>query len=360
MNNALFFMNSPGPEGLFSLCKRSSEDSPDTRTYSVTGGVGISSHFIEKIASSLEKEGLVSQRFLNFYGEDGLDGVCFPEIDVYIFDGNISSFPMTMPDCRQYTVDLGVAAARKELFLNKALIEEGKREEEKYFSKAVKFLSTAVSVKNDIRQLTGDAVNTDKVERFVSRFVKREFGTTSSFSGREYFRMLTSVTPEGIMFPEETLASMCPKLYCIDDKTGTVSTLLVSLIRESALLCGFDVISLLSPFEKNKSPEHVIVPELGLGVITSNESHPYKGNAFKRVSSSRFFDSEKMKKHRARIRFNLNAEKELLNQASFLLGEGRKCRGEYFEIYSRSYDREKIKSLADEVTREILSFISCT
>lgn len=360
MNNALFFMNCPGPDGLFSLCEKSAEESMNTRTYSVTGGVGISARFIEEVASSLEKEGLVSQRFLNFYAEEGLDGVCFPEIDVYIFDGNMSSFPMTLPDCRQYTVDLGVAAERKELFLNKALIEEEKRQEEKYFLKAVKFLSTAVSVKNDIRHLTGDAVNADKVERFVSRFVKREFGTAATFSGKEYFRMLTSVTPDGIMFPEETLTSMCPKLHCIDDKTGTVSVLLVSLIRESALLCGFDVISLLSPFEKNKVAEHIIVPELGLGVITSNESHPYKGSVFKRISSSRFFDGEKMKKHRARIRFNLNAEKELLTQASFLLGESRKCRKEYFEIYSRSYDREKIKTLAESTTREILSFISCT
>lgn len=360
MNHALFFMNCPCDDGIFSLCERSAEESHNTRTYVVRGGIGISSGFIEKIASLAEKEGLISQRFLNFYGEDGLDGVYFPEIDVYIFDGNTFSFPMKLPDCRQYTVDLGVAANRKELFLNKALIEEAKREEEKYFSKAVKFLSTAKSVKNDIRQLTGSLVNADKVERFVSRFVKRELGTASAFSGREYFRILTAVTPEGVRLPEETLLSMCPKLYCIDDRTGTVSTLLVSLIRESALICGFDVINLISPFEENACPEHVIMPELGLGVITSNESHPYKGDAFRKVSASRFFDSEKMKKHRSRIRFNLGAEKELLNQASYLLGECRKYRKEYSEIYSRSYDMGKIKSLADEVTREILSFISCT
>ena len=360
MNNALFFMNGAGPEGLFSLCGRSAEDSPNTRTYSVVGGIGLSSRFIENITSSLEKEGLVSQRFLSFYGEEGLDGAFFPELDVYIFDGNTAQFVSKAADCRQYTIDLGVAADRKELFMNKALIEQGKAEEKKYFSKAVKFLSTASSVKDDIRNLAGNAVNTDKVERFVERFVKREFGSVSSLPGREYFRMLSAVTPDGVVMPEETIISMCPKLYCIDDKTGTASPLLVSLIRESALLCGFDVISLVSPFEKRGLPEHIIVPELGLGVITSNESHPYKGDAFKRISSYRFFESEKMKKHRSRIRFNLNAEKELIGQAAFLLGEARKIRQEYFEIYSRSYDKGKIKALADEVTREILSCISCT
>ncbi len=360
MNNALFFMNSVGPEGLFSLGGRSADDSPDTRTYSVVGGIGLSSRFIESVTASLEKEGIVSQRFLSFYGEDGLDGAFFPELDVYIFDGNAAPFVSKAADCRQYTVDLGMAANRKELFLNKALIEHGKAEEKKYFSKAVKFLSTACSVKDDIRNLAGNAVNTDKVERFVERFVKRELGTASSLPGREYLRMLSAVTPDGVIMPEETIISMCPKLYCIDDKTGTVSPLLVSLIRESALLCGFDVVSLVSPFEKRGFPEHIMVPELGLGVITSNESHPYKGDAFKRISSYRFFESEKMKKHRSRIRFNLNAQKELIGQAAFLLGEGRKFREEYFEVYSRSYDKKKIKTLANELTREILSYISCT
>lgn len=360
MNNALFFMNGIGPEGLFSLSGRCVEDSPDTRTYFVVGGVGLSSCFVKDVTVSLEKEGIVSQRFLNFYGEAGLDGAYFPELDVYIFDGNTMPFFRKSADCKQYIVDLGVAADRKELFMNKALIEQGKTDEKKYFSKALKFISTAASVKEDIRNLTGNAVNTDKVERFVSRFVKKEFGTKSALTGREYFRMLTAVTPDGVILPEETIIAMCPKLYCIDDKTGTVSPLLVSLIRESALLCGFDVISLVSPFEKSGFPEHVMIPELGLGVITSNESHSYKGDAFRRISSYRFFESEKMKKHRSRIRFNLNAQKELICQAAFLLGEGKKIREEYNEVYSRGYDRAKIKTLADELTREILSYISCT
>lgn len=360
MNNALFFMNGIGPEGLFSLSGKSAEALHDTRTYSVVGGIGLSSRFIETVTASLEKEGIMSQRFPCFYGEEGLDGAFFPELNVYIFDGNTARFSAGAVDCRHYTVDLGAAADRKELFLNKALIEQEKAEEKKYFSKAVRFISTAASVKEDIRNLTGNAVNADKTERFVSRFVKKELGTASSLHGREYFRMLTAVTPEGVALAEKTVLSLCPKLYCIDDKAGTVSPLLISQISESALLCGFDVISCISPFEKSGLPEHVMIPELGLGVITSNGSHPYKGEAFRRISACRFFESEKMKKHRSRIRFNLNAQKELICQASFLLGEARKSRQAYFDIYSESYDREKIKTLAAELTREILSYISCT
>ncbi len=359
-NPVNFYVNTIGPDGFFSVCKNAAEDTDNTRVFLVRGGVSECSDFIGRVCSDIEKEGLFSQKFISFYGQESLDGAYFPDADVYIFDGNRTDFQISMPDCRQYTVDLGEAACKKELFLNKTLIYQAMKEEKKFLEKAVRFLSTVKSVGDDILRLSGDAVNTDKIERFVSRFIKKELGTLSSFTGREYFRILASVTPDGISFPENTLVRMCPKLYCIDDKTGAVASLLISQIRESAMLCGFDVVSLLSPFNRKSFPEHIIVPEIGLGVITSNQCHRYTGEAFRRVSASRFLDGEKMKKHRSRINFNLTAEKELLNQAFYLLGEAKKCREEYLEIYSRSYDREKINSLAEKTTREILSFISCT
>ncbi|MBQ7956414.1 MAG: hypothetical protein IJ279_00130 [Clostridia bacterium] len=356
-----FYISALTSDGFSSLAEKCAEDNQNTRTFLVRGGVSECAGFIENVSAMLEKEGLYSQRFLNPLDSNLADGAYFPDVDVYIFNGNFTNaFNPGMPDCRQYTVNLGVAAKKKELFLNKALIHENMEKEKKYLSKAVRFLATVKSVSADTVRLSCDAVNAEKIERFVSRFVKREFGTISSFSGKEYFRYLTAVTPQGIGFARNTLTKMCPKLYCIDDKIGFVSSLLVSQIRESAMLCGFDVVSLLSPLDKENRPEHIIVPELGLGVITSNDIHPYTGECLKRVNASRFLDNEKMKKHKTRIKFNQNAEKELLLQTFHLMEEAKKYREEYFEIYSRSFDKEKIQSLEKETVREILSYLSCT
>ncbi len=360
-DSVCFYISALTPYGYYSLADKCMEDTYNTRSFFVVGGVSESAEFIKNICLSLEKEGLFSQRFLSPFDSDCFDGAYFPDVDVYIFNGNCPNRPeLRMPDCRQYTIDLGSAANKKELFLNKALIKQEIDNEEKYISKAIRFLSTVKSVCDDNLHLACSAVNAEKAERFVSRFIKREFGTISSFSGKEYFRFLSAVTPQGIDFPEGTLIKMCPKLYCIDDKIGLVSSLLISQLRESALLCGFDVVSMVSPFSEKKSPEHIFVPELGLGIITSDEIHPYKGECFKRISSQRFLDGEKMKKHKARIKFNLSAQKELLQQAFHLLDEAKKCREEYSEIYSRSYNKEKIQSLEKETVKEILSYLSCT
>lgn len=359
-NSADFYIDSISPRGFFSLCGKCAEETDSTRSFFVHGCVSECGSFIAQVVSLALKEGIYVQKFLNFYDSSKLDGAYFPDADVYIFDANRNSVLPSMPDCRQYTVDLGVCCDRKELFLNKALIKEAMEKENEYITKAVRFLSTVQSVKEDTARLSCEAVNTDKVERFVSRFVKREFGTYSPCLGREYFRMLTSFTPNGIEFPQNTLVSMCPKLYCIDDKTDFISSLLISQIRENALICGFDVISLVSPLKTEKSPEHIIVPELGLGIITSNECHKYKGDCFKRVSSTRFLDSEKIKKHKARIGFNLSAEKELLNQAYYLIGKAHESCEQYFEIYSRSVDKSRTEEIAADLKNEILSLISCT
>ena len=360
-NAASFYSGSLTPDGFYSVCSACAEDTCNTRTFIVRGGVSESASFIENVGKSLEKEGLYLQKFRNSFSPENLDGVYLPDVDVYIFDGNVhNNFVMSMPDSRQYFVDLSSAANRKELFLNKAIIREAMENEKKYIKKSVRFLSAVKSVTRDTQSLACDAVNAEKVERFVARFVKKELGSLSSFSGKEYFRFLTSITPQGVNFPENTLANMCPKVYCIDDKIGTVSSLLISQIRESTLLCGFDVISMISPFDPKGTPEHIFIPELGIGIITSDDIHHYKGDCFRRISTLRFLDGEKMKKHKSRIRFNIAARKELLNQAYFLLGEAEKYRNEYSEIYSRSFDKEKIQSLEKETVKEILTYFSCT
>ena len=241
-DSVYFYTDAVTPEGIFSLCKICSEDTSSTRTFLVRGSLNERFSFVENVCTSLEKEGIFSQKFLNVFDLQKLDGVYFPDIDVYLFS---SDFPLTMPDVRQYTIDLGIAANKKELFLNKELIREAQEREKKYIKKSAKFLLTARSVMEDNARLAGDCVNAEKIERFVSRFVKREFGTASSFSGKEYFRFLTAVTPSGCSFPESTLTNMCPKLYCIDDKLGFTSSLLMSQLRESALICGFDVINMV-------------------------------------------------------------------------------------------------------------------
>ncbi len=361
-NAATFYSGSLTPDGFFSVSSVCAEDSHNTRTFVVRGGVSESASFIGNVCTQLEKEGLYMQKFRNSFAPESLDGAYLPDVDVYIFDGNLhNSFIMSMPDSRQYSVDLSAAANKKELYLNKAIIREAMDNEKKYKEKAVRFLSAVKSVSNDTQRLASDAVNAEKIERFVARFVKKELGSLSSFSGKEYFRFLTSITPQGVSFPENTLVSMCPKIYCIDDKIGTVSELLISQIRESTLLCGFDVVNMLSPLKTQcTTPEHIFIPELGVGIITSNEIHHYRGECFRKVSSARFLDGEKMKKHKSRIRFNISARKELLNQAYFLLGEAKKHRDEYFEVYSRSFDKEKIQSLEKETVKEILTYFSCT
>ena len=356
-NPVYFYVNSIGPDGLFSVNAHCAQDTNETRVYLVRGGVSESGKFIEDVALSLEKEGLFSQRFLSFYA-NATDGAYFPDIDVYIFDANTNFFKPSMIDCTHYTVDLGSCADKRMLFHNRFLISDAMEKEKNFLAKSVKFFSAVKSAKEDIERLSAEAVNAEKVERFVSRFVKRELGSLSAFSGKEYLRILTPPTADGIFFPENTLVKMCPKLYCIDDRTGAVSGLLISQIRESALLCGFDVISLLTPF--SQKAEHLFIPEIGLGIITSDDFHRYTGDCFKRISYTRFVESEKIKKHKSRIKFNVDAKKELLTQGCYLMGEAKKCREEYLEVYSRSYNREKIKSLADDTAREIKSFINYT
>ena len=105
-----------------------------------------------------------------------------------------------MPDCTHYTVDLGVCSDRKMLFNNRFLISEAMEKEKIFLSKATRFFSAVKSAGDDINRLSSETVNAEKVERFVSRFIKRELGLVPD-SVEQYVKELpgTDTAKEGYL-----------------------------------------------------------------------------------------------------------------------------------------------------------------
>lgn len=53
-------------------------------------------------------------------------------------------------------------------------------------------------------------------------------GSKSDQSGRETRRFLSALTPEGMVCFTETLQTLCPRLYAIEDDHGAASSLLMA------------------------------------------------------------------------------------------------------------------------------------
>jgi hypothetical protein len=225
-----------------------------------------------------------------------------------------------------------------------------------------RFLSAAASLVGDTYRLALEAVNTAKLSAYCARLCERELkplGNPNAFGGGyESVRFLSAVTNKGPVTFTDTAKKLCERVYLVKDEYGAVSRLLLNRVRSAALEAGYRVISCycpLSPFEKL---EHLFIPQLKLGFMTSNRFHDFSESidAYRYVNSLRFSDQQKLKAVKRRVAFNRKAAAGMLTQAAELLAEAKKLHDELETYYIAATDFQKTDTLTIRVLDKLLLF----
>lgn len=349
------YLSAQTADGLKSFFESVYEPFCGRRYFLVTGASGkIRSDFISSVAETVGKEGFHRETVLSAFDSEKIDGVIFDEIDVCICDisamGNID---FSVCDCAQYIVDLGETCDRTALYEKREEIFSVRDDVESHLCKCRKFLGAALSMSDDTRRIVGKSLNAEKLEKFVARFVRKEFGTVSQNSGKLSKRLISALSPEGIATQYDTIKSACARIYVLDDEFDIVSDALINQIKDAAVLCGYDVILCPDCIDPEKS-RHVIIPQLSLCFFTSDSLCKWDDEYTKKVNYTRFVDRETVKCHKNRIRFNNDAIEELICQASVNL-EIVKCDFDRLDdIYDGYCEKEKINEYVENTTDQIL------
>lgn len=320
--------------------------SEQTRTY-----------FIEKLSEIISKEGYMSENIISCYDNCKKEGVIFHDIGTYVLDGKSeNSISGIIFDCNEYIVNLSQACDRKKLYESRKEIFSLYDCIKKHESRCQKFLCAAYSMQEDTQRLIGKSLNAEKLEKFITRFVRKEFGSFSEKSGKISKRFLSSINLTPCEALIETVKQLCSRIYILDDKYDVVSDTLINQLKDAACACGFDVILFLDHINSNRA-RHIIIPELSLCFFTSDDLSLWNNEYTKKISFTRFVDRETIKKHKNRLRFNSNAVKELVYQAAINLAEIRKIKSKMDEIYDRYTNKEKIDEFIEKTADEILSSV---
>lgn len=320
--------------------------SEQTRTY-----------FVEKLSEIISKEGFMSENIVSCYDDRKKEGVIFHDIDTYVIDGkkenNVSGIIF---DCNEYIVNLSQACDRKELYERRKEFFSLYDCVKKHESRCQKFLCAAYSMQEDTQRLIGKSLNAEKLEKFITRFVRKEFGSFSEKSGKISKRFLTSLNLTSCTTLIETVKQLCSRIYILDDKYDVVSDALINQLKDAASVCGFDVILFLDHINSERA-RHIIIPELSLCFFTSDDLVSWTDEYTRKISFTRFVDREIIKKHKNRLRFNSNAVKELVYQASINVSEIKKIKRKTDEIYDQCTDKDLVDELVEKTADEILSSV---
>lgn len=356
MGSIKYFLGCSSPEGFHSFFGELCPTHSGGYTYIIKGGPGTGkSSLMKRINSALIDAGIETELIYCSSDPASLDGVYAPALNCWIADG---TSPHTLepkyPGAAQEIVDLGrfwdkdILRSRADEVI--ALTDENAA----CHRRCRRFLEASALLREDILRLTLGCTDTAKIKRAASRIASREFGRPTGRIGEESHRMISAVTPDGITFFADTVRQLCERIYIIEDDNIASSAALLSLLRGYALSGGHDIITSPSPLSPDGEPEHLLIPDLSLGFVTSNRLHPAEFDGAIKINSSRFTDRTALRRHMSRLNFTKKAYGEFIGEAVNSLASAKSIHDDLESIYISAMDFSHMDELAKSIAEDML------
>ncbi len=352
----IFFLGAHAPGGFVSNFDSLYGMAKDYRVFILKGGPGTGkSGLIKRIANELLEDDPSVMLIPCASDPASLDGVIFPSLGVSVADGTEPHVlePKTI-GIFDSIVNVGEFLDTKKLFKQRDAILPLISANKELHARASRYITAAGSLLGDSFRIAMNCTDSEKVLRYASSLCKKEFHQSGKGKtpGREISMFLSSITPDGPVFFEESLHLLAKKIYAIEDPYGASSRMLLSAIRAVALESGYDIIACPCPMAPNDKLDHLIIPGLSLAFSTSNHYHAVS-DYHQRIHARRFTETAALRGKKQHLSFNKRAVKELLSGASEILEQAREVHGEIEEYYINAMDFTGVDALTGRLVRQI-------
>ena len=192
-----------------------------------------------------------------------------------------------------------------------------------------------------------------KVMKLAQKLAQKELPDKKSGAGTERKRLLSAITPKGILSYTTSATAICDRVYVIYDEHAAASRVLLGALRSFALDNGYDIYSCYCPLAQRDKLEHLFIPELKLGFVTQNSYIDFDIQPYRVIHSLRFTDKEKLKLKKQRMSFNKRAAKEILQEAVKSLQTAKQLHDELEQIYRLGIDFTQVEKIQKKVISEM-------
>lgn len=325
------------------------------RVYIIKGGAGTGkSTFMKKIADRGERDGFFVERIYCSSDPNSLDGVKIEEMNFCVIDGTSPHVAdPVFPGASENIINLSEFWDKEKLYERREKIKALSLENSLYHRKASLYISSAGAVCEDMRKTAAPYIKEEKIYSFATRFVSRELPKKKDAKpGRKIRRYISGITPEGIVFLDETFRSLSLRIIGIKDSYSAVSPLITELIAEGAVRRGYDVI--LCPCVMNgELYEHIIIPEINLSVVTVKKRHNMKLPVTRLIHSERFLVADEISKHRNKLNCSGKICGEILKEGIFYLKKAKETHDKLEECYVEAMDFERLNEFEERFISEV-------
>lgn len=343
-----FFLGANSAQGFVSRFDQLGDPTKGWRTTIIKGGPGTGkSSAMKKLAAAMSSRCSYIEEIYCSSDVESLDGVVLPNERLSIADGTPPhTLEAQYPGAYESVWSLCDCWDEDRLYQNREQIIGLCTSIGRMHKTAASYLYAAGSLQGQLQAIADAATDHKKVQRLAASIAARELRRTGRV-GSEKVRFVSGITNIGPVLFEETIATLAPHLYIIDDSWGAASSLLLATLRQHALDAGYEVLTCACPLFPFTKIDHLLLPELGLGFVTRNKLHPLSLTAAHTIHARRFTDMEKLRQSKHRMSFLTKAASGMLEQASSLIGDAKRMHDELETYYVAAMDFAKVGQKTD-------------
>ncbi len=355
-HKADFYLGALAPQGFISRYAQS-YNIDDYEYICILKGFPGKNDFVREVAKQVSPYDSELEYIHSCFNPESLDGIIFHTLHAAVIDGTA---PHTLEpryyDAFETILPLGD-------YCDKDLIRKSRTEirgltdrNQQLCERCTRFVSAASSLLSDTYSLALACTDADKAAAFAARVLARESKqSNTSKKGKQRHRFLSAVTPDGITVFDKTVDHYCEKVYVLEDDFGAAANLILTKLRDGFTECGYDSICCWCPVLPFEKLEHLIIPELSIGFVTSNRWHSVDFEGARGIHSRRFTSLEKLAVRRQRISFNRRATNELIDAAASVLVQSQDIHSQLESIYHNAVDQHKLREAASATAKSILA-----
>ena len=347
-----FFLGANSPAGFYSLYSELISPALARRVYLIKGGPGCGkSTLMRQVEGKALQAGLTVERILCSGDPDSLDALLIPELQVALADATAPhALEPKFPGVVEQYVNLGSCYDCEGLQQVREGIMSCMTGYPACYRRAYRCLEAAFELSEDVRAALLTPQLSQRLARRARGILRRELKPKKGGEkGQVTRRFLSAVTHKGYMTLFDTAQALCPRLYVLQDGCALGHELLMAVLA-GAVEGGYDVISCPDPMCPERL-QHLLIPEAGLGFVTSTPDCPFEGECVRRIRPELPAPPDS-RPHR---RFALRVSAALMEEAVTSLAQAKQMHDELEGLYNPYVDFGRVQEMGDQIANEILS-----
>lgn len=348
-----FYLGANSPTGFYSLYDQLIDPAKAEDLIILKGGPGCGkSSLMRKVAQAMESRGLEVEYIQCSGDPDSLDAVVIPTLKTALVDGTAPHVvEPKFPGAVERYINLGECYDRAGLQEVRAEIMSCMAGYKGCYTRAYRCLTAAAQIGEDMRAMVLTPAVEAKIAKRAKGILSREAKKAGRAPGKARQRFLGGITWQGIVCNFDTADTLCPRIYELADTYG-LGHILLTHLAAGIMAAGYDVTVCPSPMYPDRM-EHLLVPALGLGFVTSTPALTYGKRPYRRIRMDAMADQDVLKRCRPRLRFSRKVSAALMEEAVESLAQAKAMHDDLEALYNPHVDFQRVYQMADAIIAEL-------